>query len=706
MTGNGYNAVGDGERRGLIRHHVNKMTKSNSPSNTDSSLNNGEVFAGYFTDDKGKIQVRKKRLKCFSNYCFRTNKLGFVVWGLFCLQLILLIIEANTLYSRGELTLDYAAFGPAVNQISHLHLNPYVNLPDRGIAPYIQNHFEWITWPIAILFGAVLRIPTWVILLILFQAVPTALVGPLGSYYARRKASALKLSASNTWFVALLPSVLALTNLWLYWDSRFDFHYQAMQSCVVIGIIFAVESDRNVVAVILGITLMATGDTAALMFLPIVMLLLWRRKPKQAAIAVTGALVTLYGSLAFGVATNNATAIAIAFHYLDPSGPAPRSAFSAAELIIAHPGNYLSKLWSNRLDIWSVLAASGFIGLASLVSIVTAVVIGGSSWGSGSTGYSSPLFQTIAVVQLPIFASGVVLVAIIHRQQILGRLVSLAAVVWSVSWLVVLGPALVGQVTSLSNTIVGQSLQHLDNTLPQSNVVLTSNGDLGMFINHRAMVVGCSSNLLLPAGRFNVVIDPWKEIQTCSPFQLLQDLSAYASLPGSSVRGPFSDGMFIVSGNGAFQRHHSIVMSHNAPLLSNFLVAPHANHGVLFNSTQGPYLTNSGRERFVLEGIVAGIPPRVTRQLNLNISVDGSADVQVWNDNSGVEIVQAYLSSHKKEMIRLKFNSGAFVPSKSFTNGFGIFSTKLIPPIPVNAIEFRVWCPSGSTASVYSLQLK
>jgi hypothetical protein len=635
------------------------------------------------------------------------KKIRVVVWLVFSVQLLILVLEANTIYSRGELTLDYAVFGPAFTSIGHLSLNPHVFMPDgRGIAPFLGNHFEWITWPLALIFEWILRIPTWVTLLIFLQAIPTALVGTLGSYYAISKSEKQQLSNIQLWMVALLPSLLAATNIWLYWDDRFDFHFQALQGCLTIGIILALESEHEFTALALGIVLMGTGETAAILFLPIVTVLLLQRKVKFSIVATVAALLTLVAPRLFGVLTQDNSAFSFAYHYLNPSGPPPQSMFEVVKLIILHPGVFLGQVWGHRLDVWSELASTGFIGLASPIAVIGIIGLGVPAWSASFGGFAGPIFQTIGIVQIPIFMSGVVMLLLIRKSWRWGRVLSIAAVLWSLIWLLVFGPLLVRQLTQLSSTQVGHETQILNSVIPASDVVLSTNATLGDFPNHVIEEFGCTPSIQLPHARVVIVVDPWKGLQTCGPYELLRELSRLAALPGATISGPGSDGLFVVRVDATHLRNRKILVGRNQPLTGNFLIAPGAQHGHLVQDVKGNYLVSEAGKQFVEEGVVADLKPFHAGKVVVKLSIKGSSSIQVWNDASGVELAQANLTSNSIEAISLSFNTGRFVRPPLFSEGVGLFSTKLIPPLPLNPIEVRVSSPSGSDISVYSVLIQ
>lgn len=605
------------------------------------------------------------------------------------------------------MTIDYAVFGPAFTSIGHLSLSPHVFMPDgRGIAPFIGNHFEWISWPLALLFEWILRIPTWVTLLILLQAVPTALVGPLGGYYAMLKGKKLSLKPAQLWTISLLPSLLSITNIWLYWDSRFDFHYQALQGCITIGIILALESKHDYIALALGVVLMGTGETAAVLFLPVLVVLAIQRRPKFVIITVSAALVTLFMPRIFGVLTQDNSAFSFAYHYLDPSGPPPQSMFEVVKLIILNPGAFLGQVWSHRLDVWSEIASTSFVGLASPVTVVGILALGVPAWSTSFGGFAGPIFQTISIVQFPIFVSGVVMLILIQRSWRWGRVLAIGAVLWSLTWMVVFGPLLVRQINQLSNTALGHETQALDATIPSKDVILSTNATLGDFPTHQVVEFGCTPSMQLPDAEVVIVVDPWKGLQTCGPYELLRELSRFASLPGAVVTGPDRDGMFVVHVDAALLANRRISVNPDQPLVGHFLIAPGVKHGKLVQTTKASYLMSRPGTRFVEEGVVADLKPFRSGTVSVKISVQGSASVQVWNDASGVELAQATLTSNSTESVSVRFNSGKFVNPPLFSEGDGPISTKLIPPLHLNPVEVRIAGLGNSRVSVYSVLIQ
>lgn len=635
----------------------------------------------------------------------RSRTVDAVVWSSFLLQFGFLTFEAVEIYLRGELTIDYAVFGPAVQAISHLHLDPHVFMPDgRGIAPFLGNHFEWITWPIALLFGAILRLPAWVILLIICQALPAAMVGLLGSYYATHRAIRVGVSGLNKVVSELAPPLLGLTDIWLYWDNRFDFHYQTLQGALFVAVILALEVDNYVAAILLGVFLIGTGETAFVMFVPIIVWLLLHRKYWFATIAALAGIFDLYAPDLFGVLTQDHSALTVGYGYLEQGSAPPHSVIDLLRLALRHPLTLLAKVWSNRLDAWSEVAATGMVGLVSPVAFSLVLVVGLAAWSTGFGGFAGPVFQTIPIEEVLIFTSGVGLLAVLRRWSVYGRILAGLALAWSAGWIGVFGPVLVRQLASLSSVRLGQELHSLDQSLPATDVVLSTNATLGDFVNHKVELIGCTSHYSLPSSSFDVVADPWQGLQTCGPYEILKTLSAFGSLPNSVIIGPGSTGLYVIH----VQSSHlpSVLnVSMNHPLTGKFLIDPGTSHGTPTESSSGSVLSSQGRQGFVVEGIVSDLTPDALFHVTVRLSVDGLASIQVWNDITNVELAQASVTSHSMESIEMSFNTGSFHKSVESSDGFGLFSTKLIPALRLNPIEIRVWSSSGSKVNVRSVSI-
>lgn len=626
---------------------------------------------------------------------------------IFFIQFMVLIVEANTLYSRGELTIDYAVFAPAVSSISHLLMNPHVSLPD-GIqsAPYIQNHFEWVTWPISLIFGWLLRFPTWVILLVICQALPTALVGLLASVYAYGEAERHNLASRQTLIVSLTPPLLALTDIWLYWDSRFDFHYQALQGFLALLIIFALDRRRLGVAFILSLVLSGTGETAAIIFLPIVMFLVVRSRWTEAGVAAIWMGFTVFEPGLFRVPTQVGANFASAFSYLKARGHAPTSAIQVAGAFFQDPRAVVNQIWANRLDIWSEVTAAGFLGLFSPVALVVVGSLGFLLWSGSVVNFSVPTFQTIAISQFTIFFSGPILMKVFQKTKSLGFVISAFMIVWSTGWLVAFAPTLIEQIITTSSTAIGAEIQNLNSEIPQSTIVMTPNAILGDFPNHQVRALGCPpGKFTFPNSKVAVVVDPWKGIQVCGPYEILQVISRISSLPGAQVIGPNASGLYVINLNASNLSSRTIYISNHQALTAQFLISPDASHGRFVKAGATGVIESALNQQYVIEGITADLKPQSAGEVTVDMAVQGVAQIQVWNDASGRLLAEASLPTTKREQVSLNFETGRFIIPPSFTQGYAIFQTHLIPPLILNPIEIRIVSQGQSEVRLYGLKI-
>ncbi len=637
---------------------------------------------------------------------FRRTVLSFNT-GIFFIQFAALILEANTLYSRGELTIDYAVFAPAVTSISHLLMNPHVALPDGILnAPFIQNHFEWITWPISLIFGWLFRFPTWVILLVICQALPTALVGLLASIYAYSEAERHNLAPRQKWVASSTPSLLALTNIWLYWDSRFDFHYQALQGCLALLIILALDRRRLGIAFSLAVILSGTGETAAIMFLPIAAFSIIRSRRRDAGLAAIWSLFTVFEPGLFHIHTQAGANFAQEFSYLQAGGHAPTSAIQVVRAMLRDPRAAVRQVWANRLDVWSEVTASGFLGLFSPVALTMIAILGLLLWSGTVASFSVPVFQTIAISQFTIFFSGPILIMVLRKTKILGFVVAAFMVMWSTGWLISFAPALTEQLVTTSNTVIGTELHKLNSEIPASTIVMTPNATLGDFPNHHVRPFGCSpGHFKLPDSRVAVVVDPWKGIQVCGPYELLQVVSRMASLPGAQVIGPSASGIYLIYLDAGSLSSRNIYVSDQQALTAQFLISPNTSHGRFVRTGTTGLIESARGQQYVVEGIVADLKPRRSGEVTVDMAVKGVAQIQVWDDSSSRLLAEASPPTNKREQVTLRFKTGQFVNPPGFTQGYAIFRTKLIPPLNSNPIEIRVVSKGQSQVKLYSLKI-
>nr|MDA8117261.1 DUF2079 domain-containing protein [Actinomycetota bacterium] len=164
------------------------------------------------------------------------------------------------MFHRFEETSDFAVFYQAAYLIGHGHFSPYSSVgpyhyPHFGF-PYIDNHFELLTWlfaPLLIIF------PSGLALLIL-AALAVASAQVLTACWMT---DVVLPKVRGRWGVLGLVAaveVLVFANPWYGWGVFFDFHVETLTLPFFVGTGYAVYRERNVLAIVLAIVVAMSGD--------------------------------------------------------------------------------------------------------------------------------------------------------------------------------------------------------------------------------------------------------------------------------------------------------------------------------------------------------------------------------------------------------------------------------------------------------------
>ncbi len=627
-----------------------------------------------------------------------------IAWVLGLAQLMILLVEEEALVSRGDLTLDYQIFGRAFWQIGHGIFMPTVYVASGGgDVPYIANHFELITWPLALLFVGILRLPVHVVLLDLLQAAPTAMVTPLVACWASLAASRRQLTGSAQWVVVLCPAVLSFIDVWNYRAASFDFHYQALQGALSLLALVFFERKQPRIAWAALIALALTGDPAGLVIAVLGCYFLVRKHWRRGLIINGIAAVTV---LLPSLLRDNLGSFTVLPEYAQIASSHSTAIGPIILGLATHPHSVGNQIFAHILDIWGLVSGAGVLGITSLPGLLSALFIGFPSW-LASLPFSYPGdFQTEPITCFLLLGSGTVLAQLALKHRRLFLFTSSTSLILACGWSIVFAPGLVSGIESVSNSTVGKSLAMLARIIPKDAVLYTPNASMGIVgqRTYRVFPAGCPPfNVALDGHPIAVVADPWRGIQTCAPAQLLSTLSGVAALPGAKTI-ELPGGVFWTEWQPpAGQKSLSVPASY--PITAKILASEPFKVGSYMEFASGGVVTSPPRGGFVIEGITGEIDPGAEGVAEVTLSVSGRADVQVFDDATGQMVGERHLIGAGQIVAqKIRFAAPAFKPPSNFTDGIGIFRTELVPPILFDPMEVRVWVPpgTGSSAAVVS----
>jgi hypothetical protein len=635
-----------------------------------------------------------------------------VAWLLGLVQFAILVVEEQAVWSRGELTYDYQIFARAYALIGPGRvLDPAVYL---GGAPngYIRNHFELITWPLAWLLVGLLHLPVHVVLLDLLQALPTAVIGPLAALWASRVADERGLGGWRRWVVVVTPAVLALLDIWLYWADSFDFHYQALETALMVGTFVALRWRRpKLAALLLGI-LALMGDTASLVIAGVGVVAGvegWQRRSRERRwwLFATGALALAGVTLVVpGLLHDNLGSVGVLRSYQALVGSRKGTLLSVVASLPAHPLPALARLYRRRWDVWALVGGSGVLGVAWYGALGIMIAVGVPIWLAPLLFGYAGLFQSVPVVGAILLGSAYAIAGLAARRSV--RVVMtlvVGSVLMAAAWLGVFSPELVMSIRDVSQPANGASLRLLAERAPRGAEVLTTNGSAGTPAEFGELVEqpdGCPPSLLPIDGRpVQLVIEPWRGFQFCSPAALLAAVASMQRLVGARLQGPLPGGVYAVEWmpgpyRGTLVLPPAMIPGQDLAGLSSMGLRT----GPAIPASEGGGIGTPAGGGFVLEGLTAWLQPHEQGVALVRLQVTGQAQVQVFDDATGELLARRYVDGvGESATLRLAFRGPRYVPPHGvFSDGVGLIRTTFVPPLRVDPVELRVWVPPGTNS--------
>ena len=454
------------------------------------------------------------------------------------LQAAILIVYSAHLYSHFDLTLDFAVENQAWSRIAHGDLNPYTttnphNYPHYGY-PYWQDHFELITWPLALL--ALVSPSSFTLLVVQDLALAGCTVvialfsrdvlvaAPVRGRYegpARRgRSSWWEQMWERGWAPALGVGAIAiaLINPWTYWAASFDFHIEAIATLFALLLARDLWNGRLLRSLWWVAALLLCGNVTGtyLVGIGIFALLSFRRRDLRVpGIAlVAGGLAA--SAIISAVGGAEGTLIAGNYGYLAHVAPGTSAGTGAIVAgIVTHPGTPLHMVWSRAHILYLQLASAGLIGVLCPLGFGMSVVVLLENALNASPGFSSPIsaFQSLSVYAFVTVGTIMVLLWLSRirwsGRRILASVVAVAVLVQVVVLAVVWIPR-ARTTFAVVDGSAAAALSELQPKVPQGAEVIVSQGIMGRFANRRLVFpfldIGDAGQSVPVYGRSPVVV--------------------------------------------------------------------------------------------------------------------------------------------------------------------------------------------------------
>jgi Predicted membrane protein (DUF2079) len=314
--------------------------------------------------------------------------LWFVGVGVFVVQLVLLLIHSDYLWTHFDLTADFGQYSQAWQQIATGHLNPYDTTypwyyPHYGY-PFYQADLELIMWPLSLLYWL------WPTAFDLLVVQDIALAGA-GLVAFRWVLDHLERNSPNQRLSTVAAvSTLAILVLqpWTYWAASYDYHSEPL------AVLFTVLAGRDFWSGrrrgwIWTALVLACGNVAAtyVAALGIAALISGRHRWRLGLglVAVGVAWLTVVGLVHSGKGATLG-----GYAYIAGSASLTNGLSGVTAIVggmIAHP----TRVWHVLSGRWSAIykfpAGAGTVGLFSAVGFAFSVVVLAPSALNTSLGY-------------------------------------------------------------------------------------------------------------------------------------------------------------------------------------------------------------------------------------------------------------------------------------------------------------------------------
>ena len=623
---------------------------------------------------------------------FWLRRAAYVVFGL---KLAAFFFWSVVLYRHFALTQDFAQYQQAWYLIAHGDLNPYDTVENFA---FWQNHAEFIMWPLALLY--------WVfpndVLLLWLQDTGVVLAELVAFTWLCEIALRHRAGRDAQW-LAGAGLVLLVVNPWSWWAVSFDFHAEcvAIPFAALLGWDIANGRRR---AWVWAVILLACGDVAGtyVLGLGVGLMTIGRgARSRGVLLAGLGAGALLFITAIHGNKGSGHGLQAYAYLTGGPPGYKPSGGLIGLVIAIAtHPFTVLAKLWSERLDLWGNLAASGFLGLAYLPLLpVLAVVLVSNNLFPGYL-FAQPLFQNLPVyVLLPVATVGV-LGWLARRYRRVALIAAAVLAAQAIGWTAVWGPRTPSQWLRVPGPTAA-TLADVEARIPASAAVFASQGVAGRF-SKRYDVHLLDGNLPLRPGQDWFVFTPWAGIETQTPGAAM----AFAAVLADRLHATL-----VTDANGVWAFRWTpppgmkrLMAAGGASRLPAWTAPGAAGKAVLTGPPASWHVTSTGREGYVADRLEWQQEPGQYR-LSVTLSATGPVNVEVWNDTGGTLVTRRSIPPAAGiRTITVPVNVMNDYLATVY-GGWGPFRAKFPDPRIGERLEVRVWTPGAGIVNVYQAAL-
>ncbi len=626
---------------------------------------------------------------------FSFVKLSWLITALFVVQLLALVTVNYREFLHFGLTIDYAYFEQTFWLLAHGHLNPY---PSSMNMSFWRNHFELLMWPLALLYWLW---PQGPVLLIIQDIAAVA-----AEWFAFKIIQRIVQNSSVPllWeqILTFCAAVILTFNPWVWWAESFDFHFHAIEACLVTAGLWAFFENRVKWGYILMILTLLASQVSTTYLIPagVTMFFMGRVRRRHGFIIALLGLAWFLMTEHLGV---NGLAVVSSGHGSSASSVSgshlPRAAGGLIAIML-HPLSMVRAVAGVWKNILANLGPVGYLGLLSPWGLVPLLVIVETALAGGPL-FTQPSDNTIAMWALVLIGTIIWINRVYLWSRWMGYLTLGLLLVNFTGW-AIMGYGVLPTKYTMTSEATAQTLSDALRSIPANAEVVASQGILGR-VATRDYVYSFNAP--------GVPIVSTKPIYfVISPYQGINVLSA----PTIAWRL-----QYVVDNLHAkvvLHRHHIWILRWLPPLRIRSLSWPNRpahlmawtfksaiGHAALQGRPEEWHINAGGTSRgYVLNGDYWRLAPG-SYQATVSLQSAGPVNVEVWNDTGNVLLSrQSVLATHRRKTLTVPFVVDHLFLRKVYS-GFGPFRYQPVISTRENNIEVRVWTPGGAPVKVYEV---
>jgi uncharacterized membrane protein len=617
-------------------------------------------------------------------------KLRLVGLGLIGLQLVSVLVYSVIEFQRYALTSDYAFYASAFYQLAHARMPGgfFQNHGELAFALLAPTYWLWPHGPI-LLWDQDLAV-------IAAEVVAFCWICEIAGKVRDERMSLL---LAGTGLVALLADP------WIWWTLAFDFHFETFGALFAVLFAWELHKGRRRAWLWAGLTLLS-GDVSATYVIAIAIgALIVSRRWLWGVLAGAAGLVWFAALHALGAQKGSGNLIPLS-HLVGTPPPGQTSSLSflyhLSIGLLRRPDHVLSTIWSERLNAWANVAASGLLGiLAPTVLFVPFLVITENSLYDGRV-FSQPLFQSIPIYIFGPVGAVMFLVWLAVRRprlvKVLAAVVIVETIVWGAIWL----PRTPHQWIRVSHAAASE-INRVSNAMPTGSEVVASQGIGGRFASGHdyVAVVGPGGSVALDGKPVWFFIAPSVGIETAP---VASQYAIVAELAGLHARP------LVVGSHGIWAYQYTPPPGQKRLALPGL---PTSVPAWVLNSSSGTAIRSgpvskrrvvgSGRSGYLVWGDDWREPTGLAFARAV-ISGNGPVSVEVWDVTTDTLLARREPPlTARKETILIPFEVPPLHASDTVYQGWGPFSSRPVTP-PGDQLEVRIYIPGpGTQATAYSV---